>query len=247
MLSMSVSILPARGHFHVPIGYNSRVPLDLARVRALCFDVDGTLSDTDDYVAANVAAWMRRVPGLPHPDRLARRLVMWLESPGTFIMGLADRLSIDGQLIDLISWMYRRAHRPGRLLPCVPGVATMLRALSQHYPMAVVSARDELSTMTFLRRAGLRSYFKVVVTALSAPRTKPFADPVLLAARELGVAPDACLMIGDTTVDIRSGRAAGAQTVGVLCGFGERRELIRHGADVILSSTSDLRSLLLKA
>ncbi len=247
MLSMCVSILLAHGASHPPIGYNSRMPLDLPRIQALCFDVDGTLSDTDDYVAANVAAWMRRVPGLPHPDRLARRLVMWLESPGTFMMGLADRLSIDGQLIGVISWMYRRAHRPGRLLPCVPGVATMLRALGQHYPMAVVSARDELSTMTFLRRAGLRNYFKVVVTALSAPRTKPFPDPVLLAARELGVAPQACLMIGDTTVDIRAGRATGAQTVGVLCGFGERRELSRHGADVILPSTSDLRSLLLQA
>ena len=36
----------------------------------------------------------------------------------------------------------------------------------------------------------------------------------------MGVAPRDCLMIGDTTIDIRTGRAAGAQTVGVLCGFG---------------------------
>ena len=36
-------------------------------------------------------------------------------------------------------------------------------------------------------------------------------------------------MIGDTTVDIRAGRSAGAQTVGVLCGFGEENELRRIG------------------
>jgi HAD superfamily hydrolase (TIGR01509 family) len=223
------------------------MPLDMSRIRALCFDVDGTLSDTDDYMAANVASWMRHVPGVSHPDRLARRLVMWVESPGTFLMGLADQLSIDDELIGAISWLYRRAHRPGRLLPCVPGVATMLRALSQRYPMAVVSARDELSTMTFLRRAGLLNYFKVVVTALTTPHTKPFPDPILFAARELGVGPEACLMIGDTTADIRAGRAAGSQTVGVLCGFGDQRELQRQGADVILPSTSDLRGLLLQA
>jgi HAD superfamily hydrolase (TIGR01509 family) len=228
------------------IEYNWRMPLDLQRIKALCFDVDGTLSDTDDYMVAGVSAWMRRVPWLPHPERTARRLVMWLESPGTFLMGLADRLSIDDELVGVISWLYRRAHRPGRLLPCEPGVATMLRALSRRYPMAVVSARDEVSTMTFLRRSGLRSYFGVVVTALSASRTKPFPDPVLLAARELGVAPESCLMVGDTTVDMRAGRAAGAQTVGVLCGFGESDELRRHGADLILPNTADLRNVLLE-
>lgn len=223
------------------------MPLDLKRIQALCFDVDGTLSDTDDYMAAAVESWLKRVPLLPHPDGTARRLVMWLESPGTFLMGLADRLSVDDELIGVISWLYRRAHRPGRLLPCVPGVATMLRRLSGSYPMAVVSARDELSTVTFLRRSGLRPYFRSVVTALSAPRTKPFPDPILLAARELGVPPESCLMVGDTTVDIRAGRLAGAQTVGVLCGFGQEVELVRLGADLILPNTADLGRVLLDA
>ena len=52
------------------------------------------------------------------------------------------------------------------------------------------------------------------------------------------------IMVGDTTVDIRSGRSAGAQTVGVLCGFGEEAELRRQGADSILATTADLSSLL---
>ena len=53
-------------------------------------------------------------------------------------------------------------------------------------------------------------------------------------------------MIGDTTVDIQAGKAAGAQTVGVLCGFGEEPELKKKGADMILNTTSELTSLLLK-
>lgn len=47
-------------------------------------------------------------------------------------------------------------------------------------------------------------------------------------------------MIGDTTVDMRAGKAAGAQTLGVLCGFGEEDELKQLGADLIVKSTSDL-------
>jgi phosphoglycolate phosphatase len=59
------------------------------------------------------------------------------------------------------------------------------------------------------------------------------------------VPPEACLMVGDTIVDIQAGKAAGAQTIGLLCGFGEEHELRRRGADMILSTTSELARLLL--
>ena len=51
-------------------------------------------------------------------------------------------------------------------------------------------------------------------------------------------------MIGDTTIDIRTGVAAGAQTVGVLCGFGTEDELRKTGAELVLRTTSDLLGVL---
>ncbi len=99
--------------------------------------------------------------------------------------------------------------------------------------------------MAFLRQFDLLKYFDVVVSALSAEHTKPYPDPILLAARKMGVPPEACLMTGDTTVDIRAGRAAGAQTVAVLCGFGEEPELRRRGPDLVLPSTANLSEVLL--
>jgi phosphoglycolate phosphatase len=47
-------------------------------------------------------------------------------------------------------------------------------------------------------------------------------------------------MVGDTAVDVKSARRAGAWSVAVLCGFGERKELERAGAHLILDSTADL-------
>ena len=120
----------------------------------------------------------------------------------------------------------------------------MLTSLQGRYPMAVVSARDEKSTMRFLTQFDLVKYFDIVVTGLSAPYTKPYPHPILLAAQKMGVKPEECLMIGDTTVDMRAGKSAGAQTVGVLCGFGEEDELRKLGADFILKSTSDLADML---
>jgi HAD superfamily hydrolase (TIGR01509 family) len=219
--------------------------LDPLRIRALCFDVDGTLSDTDDYYANRISRWLQRVPFMRDPSRLARRFVMWMESPGNALLAMADALGLATPIMVLISWMSRHRRRHDQPPPVVPGVVEMLDAVRGRYPMAIVSSRDEQSTLAFLQARDLVQYFPVIVTAMSAPRTKPYPDPVRLAAQTLKVAPEACLMVGDTTVDIRSGRSAGAQTVGVLCGFGEEAELRRQGADSILPTTAALAGLLL--
>lgn len=222
--------------------------LDLSRIRALCFDVDGTLSDTDDLYVQRLVNLLRPLGFLIRDiPRLARRLVMWMEAPGNALLGLADTFGIDDEMVAVIDWMSRRRKKAWKKFLLVPGVDDMLSALHGRYPMAVVSARDEANTRRFLEQFGLTDYFDAIVTALSAEHTKPYPDPVLLAAEKMGVAPHHCLMIGDTTVDIRAGKAAGAQTIGVLCGFGEEGELKRLGADLILASTADLKALLLPA
>lgn len=216
--------------------------LDIPRIKALCFDVDGTLSDTDDYYAQRIAKFFP--PFLfQDPAHAARRLVMWIESPGNALLGFADRIGIDDEMVAIIDWLNRRRKRPLKKYLIVPGVEEMLRNMQGRYPMSVVSARDEKSTMRFLAQFDLSKYFETIVTGLSAPHTKPYPDPILLAARKMGVRPEECLMIGDTTVDMRAGKAAGAQTLGVLCGFGEEPELRQLGADLILKSTADITAL----
>jgi HAD superfamily hydrolase (TIGR01509 family) len=219
--------------------------LAVQRVQALCFDIDGTLSDSDDYYVTQIATGMRRLYVVPDPEQAARRLVMWMESPGNALLGLADRLGLDNQIMAAIEWRQRMRQGPARQLPVMAGMSEVLQELHSRFRMAVVSARDEDSTLAFLDQAKWRDHFDVVITALSAPHTKPYPDPILLAARHMDVSPDCCLMIGDTTVDIRAGKAAGTQTVGVLCGYGEEEELRRAGADLILSNTADLRNILL--
>ena len=84
----------------------------------------------------------------------------------------------------------------------------------------------------------------LVVLAWLFIRSPLHPDPILFAARQMGVPPETCLMIGDTTVDMRAGKAAGAKTVGVLCGFGQEAELHHAGADLILATTSLITSAL---
>jgi phosphoglycolate phosphatase-like HAD superfamily hydrolase len=219
--------------------------LDLQRIQALCFDVDGTLSDTDDMYVKKVLRylppWLFR-----DPERAARRFVMWVESPGNTLIGLPDIIGLDDELLRLWEWLNRRRPRPMRNFLLIPGVQEMLESLQSRYPMAVVSARDETSTLAFLEKFSLTGYFQEIVTAITARHTKPYPDPILYAADRMGVAPEHCLMIGDTVVDIRAGKSAGAQTVGVLCGFGEEGELKSRGADMILESTPLVAAVLQK-
>jgi len=220
------------------------MPLIVSKIQAICFDVDGTLSNTDDLYTQKISKFIPKFL-FKQPDQTARRIVMWIEAPGNALMGLADTLHLDDEMVAVINWISRHRKHSSKEFLLVPGVDEMLRQLHGRYPMAVVSARDERGTMAFLERFDLVQYFDAIVTGLSARHTKPYPDPVLLAADKLGVAPENCLMIGDTTVDIRAGKSAGAQTVGVLCGFGEEPELRKMGADMILEDTTELVGLLI--
>ena len=221
------------------------MPLNIPRIKALCFDVDGTLSDTDDLYVQKVTRLLPRLL-VRNPALTARRLVMWAEAPGNALLGLTDTIGLDDELVALIDWMSRGRKLSSKQFLLIPSVNEMLAHLKGQYPMAVVSARDEKETMRFLDQFELTKYFDVVITGQSAPRTKPYPDPILLAAQRMNVKSDECLMIGDTRVDVRAGKSAGSQTVGVLCGFGEELELARMGADMILKTTSELINILKK-
>jgi len=218
--------------------------LDIPRIKALCFDVDGTLSDTDDLYVQKVKRFFPRFL-FRDPDHAARRFVMWVEAPGNALLGFADAIGLDDEMVAFIDWFSRNRKMSDKKFLLIPGVEEMLAQLKGKYPMSVVSARDENGTMHFLKQFDLVKYFDAVVTGQSVPHTKPYPDPILFAAKKMNVKPEECLMIGDTTVDMRAGTSAGAQTVGVLCGFGEEPELLKLGANMILKSTSELAELLL--
>jgi len=223
------------------------MPLHVSRVRAICFDVDGTLSDTDDVMVAQLAELLFPFHFLfPGKDiiRLARGIVMETEAPANFLIGIPDLIGLDKEIFALKDWIVRQSKMKTKPFQIIPGTKEMLEELNKDYPLAVVSARDTSSTMDFLNQFELAPYFKCIATDQTCQHTKPFPDPILWAAKEMGVPVEACLMVGDTTIDIRAGKAAGTQTIGVLCGFGEENELRQLGADMILTTTSELIQVL---
>jgi HAD superfamily hydrolase (TIGR01549 family) len=235
--------------------------LDLPRIQALCFDVDGTLADTDDEIVERLATFIDKLPFLSghEASRLARRIVMDAETPVNTLYGLSDRLGIDDELKQAVGYVKSfREKRAEELAEkpelgtdaasdehrMVPDIKEMLVDLAGHFPISCISTGTEPRIRAFLEHNEIDHLFVAVVGAQTTPRMKPYPDPLEFAAEKMGVAPENCLMIGDTTVDMLTARAAGAQAVGVLCGFGTRDELEREGAALILDTTSDLQAVL---
>jgi predicted PurR-regulated permease PerM/phosphoglycolate phosphatase-like HAD superfamily hydrolase len=211
-------------------------------VRAILFDLDGTLLDTDNMLVERLARQLRRVPLLRKacdPQRLARRLVMASEGPLNALVTLLDWIGLDDEFFSFGEWL-RAAYgqrRPGEYI-AVDGTVDFVRSLAEHYDLAITTTRNRNDTELFIETFGLQDCFKAVVTRQDVKHLKPHPEPIRRAAEKLGVTPKQSIVVGDTTVDVRAGKRAGALTVGVLCGFGERAELERLEPDLLLETTA---------
>lgn len=215
------------------------IPFD--QIEAILFDLDGTLIDTDDDAVANMGKRLRPLLG-KRANRFARWFTMKAETPGNALITLIDMLHLDEPLMGVMDKLRRwRGSYPAHEFRLIPGVAEMLLSLPDRYQVALVTTRGQRHIEAFLEQfAAETAVFSTTCGAHDTRRLKPHPAPVRLAAKRLGVPVEKCVMVGDTTVDVKSGRRAGAWSIGVLCGFGEANELERAGAHLILDNTADL-------
>jgi phosphoglycolate phosphatase len=229
---------------HDAMGHRVKLDPDPFAIAAVLFDLDGTLMDTDDQIVENLALQLQRL-GWPGLYRSARHLVMMAETPVNGLMTVLDALGLDAPLLGIWTWLRRlrgAVDEPDYRM--MTGARAMLADLKQRYQLAVVTTRGQEDAEAFLAQHDLCETFEVVVTRETTWRLKPHPAPIHEAAKRLDVPVERCAMVGDTTMDVKSARRAGATAVAVTCGFGERGELERAGADVILEHVSDLSSVL---
>jgi pyrophosphatase PpaX len=215
-----------------------------ASTRALLFDLDGTLIDTDDAFietwAGRLEKWSR-VFGGGDPRPLLRRAVLAAERPVNAAVSLLDAVGLDDDVFSIGDRLrqVRGFRTRDRFLP-VDGVVETIRALHSSYRLGVVTTRSRTDALAFLGQFGLQHLIEAVTTREDTRRLKPHPEPIQHTVSSLGLSPSQCVMVGDTAVDVASAKRAGTFAVGVLCGFGERKDLVEAGADLILGNTSEL-------
>lgn len=208
-------------------------------LKAWFFDLDGTLIDTDDQAMMRL---QKRLRWLGRWSRdIARRLVMWSEGPTNALVTCLDALGLDHMLFALnqrIGW------KDDEGFHIIPGVAPMLKLLAERYTLGIVSTRSREAAQAFLAQHHLTDLFSLIVTREDTQRLKPHPEPLLYAAQRLRLDPKACIMVGDTPVDIYAAHRAGMWSLGVLCGFGDLRDMQRAGSHLVLPCTADIVTLL---
>ncbi|MFH1722331.1 MAG: HAD family phosphatase [Candidatus Altiarchaeota archaeon] len=206
-------------------------------MKGIIFDGDGILFDSFN---ANLKA---------HQEVLARYGVLftkeyYLQSQGRKTQemhresfekaGLPFPENID-KISDEKNLLYRKSFLGEVLM--LPGVRDFLKDLKkENVLVAVATAMFSKNISALLEKFDLNDFFSVVVSGDDVKRAKPDPEIYRLAAEKLNLDPRECVVFEDAPLGVKSAKAAGMKVVGVLTGSGEREELEKGGADLIIET-----------
>ena len=215
--------------------------LDFSRVRALIFDLDGTLIDSKQDLIRSVNAMLVEVGrGQLHEETISGYIGHGAPTLVARALGNGARAEQREQALKFFLAHYE-AHKLDSTRP-YPGVAEALREL-RGFPMAVLTNKPVRVSRRILEGLGLEKYFRTVYGGNSFETKKP--DP--LGARriveELGATVEETMMVGDSEVDVQTARNAGTLAAAVNYGFGTH-DRAAYPADVYLERLTDLAPLL---
>jgi phosphoglycolate phosphatase len=220
----------------------------MMRLRAVLFDMDGTLLDTaPDFIA--VAQAMRVARGLaPVPAQQVRDVV----SGGARAMVLSafdvDPLSDEFEELRL-EFLERYQEHCAVHSHLYDGMAELLDEIERSNLLwGVVTNKPLRFAEPIMHQLGLASRSAVLVCPDHVARSKPDPEPMLLACKQLDLDPSAVLFVGDDLRDIESGRAAGSRTAAVRYGYIHPEDNPSNwGADVVVDHPLELRKVLDRA
>jgi HAD superfamily hydrolase (TIGR01509 family) len=192
-------------------------------LRAIIFDCDGVIADTEPI---HMAALARVLAGegisLTKEDYFAEYLALDDRACFTKALSLDGLPDAQERVNELIR---RKSHYVDKIITdgvqILPGVSEMIREAANHYPLAIASGALRREIEAIVRNAGLEHCFKVIVSAEDVMRSKPYPDPFLKALDLFNqcwtetIVPGECLVIEDSIHGIRAAHQASMRCLAV--------------------------------
>jgi HAD superfamily hydrolase (TIGR01662 family) len=219
------------------------------KVAAVIFDLDGTLIDSIDIYFTIVEKALKRL-NLPAVSR--NRILAAAESE-EFKWELVlpqEVLNRKEEIIDE-AWAVINEIAPQMFadnLDLIQGAGDIVENLSSNglkIGLVTSTQRQYLETkMQPLKNAGVDDLFEAIITSDDVKKRKPAPDPLITCAQQLDMKPGNCVYVGDTTTDIKAGKAAGMRTVAVLTGFDEYEVLEKEDPYAIIENVQNLLKII---
>ncbi len=220
-----------------------------ALLKAVIFDLDGTLLDSIGiyYKIVNMA-----LTELGFPQVSAEQMKVAARS-GEFEWEKVLPESVDvgkSDILEQIQSVVEKVYGPLfeiEALP-IPGMKRAVDGLAAAgFKLGIVTStpRENMGfKLDQLKRNGTLNHFAAVLASCDAPRKKPAPDPMIECCRQLGVALEHSVYIGDSKSDIESGKSAGMKTIGVLTGFDDLDTLSKERPDAVIASVAELKTVI---
>ena len=219
-----------------------------AGIRAVLFDLDGTLIDSAPDLAGAVDK-MRVQRGLPSLDYANYRPMCGAGARGMLQVGFG--MGPDHANYEAMREEFFANYQAGMLdkTHAFDGIPVLLAALrARGLQWGVVTNKSERFALPLTAAMPLFASAAAIVGGDTTPFSKPHPEPLLEAARRLGVPPELCLYVGDDERDIVAGKAAGMGTVAATYGYlGSASDVAAWKADAQINSPAELLHLLSQA
>jgi len=184
----------------------------LANIQAVCFDMDGTLLDSEHLTDAAVASVLARYQVDIDVDSTRFHGVTWVQVEHT-LQGLAPTLA-DLPLAAMLQAEFH-AHLIATTPPVIAGSPQAVIAAAQRVGTAVVSSSNRASVEHVVARLNLAEALQYLVCAEDYQRSKPDPQSYQQAAESLGVECSQCLVFEDSVAGLAAARAAGMRVVAI--------------------------------
>jgi len=210
---------------------------------ALVFDLDGTLVDSRQDLATGINA-LRGERGLA-PLTLSAVQGMVGEGARVLVGRALPEVAPDDLDAALRRFLDLYAGVCTDATVAYPGIPAAIATLARTYPLGLLTNKPERMTRELLDHLGLAAAFRVVVGGDTLATRKPDPEGLRWVADRLGAAVADTLLIGDSSIDARTARAAGARLALVTWGFRPREELEAAAPELLCESAADLVAALL--